>query len=226
MAPGRFVTIEGPEGAGKSTQLRLLAGWLRARGIEPVVTREPGGTPMGDRIREALFGSYADGEHADGGHADGELGGTSHGLLPLTEALLMSAARAQHVEELLLPALQAGRLVLCDRYADATLAYQGYGRGLDMAVLRELIAVATGGLRPDLTIYLDVPAETGLARRRSAGELNHLDQMELAFHERVVAGYKALIAEEPARWRVIDAARSEDAVQTDLRAILTSAPQA
>ncbi|HEX6513338.1 MAG TPA: dTMP kinase, partial [Chloroflexota bacterium] len=110
MARGRFITFEGPEGAGKSTQLRQLADWLRDRGVDPLVTREPGGTPMGDRIREAMFGAQ------------------DHGILPLTEALLMSAARAQHVEELLRPALEVGRLILCDRYADATLAYQGYGR--------------------------------------------------------------------------------------------------
>src|SRR5579872_5464856 len=113
---GRFITFEGPEGAGKSTQLALLAGWLRGRGVDPVVTREPGGTRMGDRVREAMFGAH------------------DHGILPLTEALLMSAARAQHVQELLRPALAAGKLVLCDRYADATLAYQGGGHGLDRDV--------------------------------------------------------------------------------------------
>jgi dTMP kinase len=207
MARGRFITFEGPEGAGKSTQLQLLAGWLRSRGLDPIVTREPGGTRMGDRIREAMFGSYAEGE-------------SDHGILPLTEAFLMNAARAQHVQELLRPALDAGRLVLCDRYADATLAYQGYARGLDMGVLRQLISIATGGLQPDLTIYLDVPAEIGLARRHSHGELNHLDREDVAFHERVIAGYRQLIAAEPERWRVVDANRPAEAVQAELRALL------
>src|SRR5579862_5076244 len=135
MMRGRLIVLEGPEGAGKSSQLKLLADWLRSSGHNPVVTREPGGTPMGDRIRQALFGAH------------------DHSILPLTEALLMSAARAQHVQELLRPALDIGKLVLCDRYADATLAYQGYGRGLDVAMLRQLIAIATGGLQADLTVY-------------------------------------------------------------------------
>ncbi|HLG73904.1 MAG TPA: dTMP kinase, partial [Chloroflexota bacterium] len=182
MARGRFVTLEGPEGAGKTSQLRLLAEWLRSRGIDPVVTREPGGTRMGDRIREAMFGSYADGEPS------------ADGILPLTEAFLMNAARAQHVGEVIRPALEAGKLVLCDRYADATLAYQGYGHGLDLSLLRTLIDLATGGLQPDLTIYLDVPATVGLARRFGDGDVNHLDRMDVAFHERVIAGYKELIA--------------------------------
>jgi dTMP kinase len=203
MTRGRLVTLEGPEGAGKSTQIGLLAAWLRSQGIEPVVTREPGGTPMGDRIREALFGAQ------------------DHGILPLTEALLMSAARAQHVQELLRPALEAGKLVLCDRYADATLAYQGYGRGMDLAMLRQLIDVATGGLQPDLSLYLDVPAEVGLGRKRQAhshgGELNHLDRMDIAFHQRVIDGYHALVAADPARWRAVDATRPLEEVQRDLR---------
>lgn len=208
MGRGRFVTFEGPEGAGKTTQLRLLVDWLRGRGIEPVVTREPGGTPMGDRIREAMFGAV------------------DHGIRPLTEALLMSAARAQHVQELLLPSLEAGKLVLCDRYTDATLAYQGGGRGMDAGVLRQLIAIAAGGLQPDLTIYFDVPAEVGLRRKLQAhgqgGELNHLDRMDLAFHERVVAAYKALIAAEPGRWRVVDASRPLDEVQAEVRELTAS----
>jgi dTMP kinase len=209
MARGRFVVLEGPEGAGKTTQLRQLAAWLQGQGIEAVVTREPGGTAAGDRIREALFGSY------------------EQPLAPMTEALLMSAARAQHVRELLRPSLDAGRLVLCDRYAAATLAYQGYGRGMDLAVLRQLVELATGGLQPDLTIYLDVPAETGLARKQLAhgrgGELNHLDRMEVAFHQRVIDGYRVQIAADPGHWRVVDATRPPDAVQAELRTLLSGA---
>ncbi len=200
------MTLEGPEGAGKSTQLRLLAAWLRSLGHEPLVTREPGGTAMGDRIRQALFGAR------------------DHNVLPLTEALLMNAARAQHVQELLRPALDAGKVVLCDRYADATLAYQGYGHGLDLTMLRQLTAIATGGLKPDLTIYFDVPAEVGLQRKLQAhgqgGELNHLDRMGRAFHQRVINGYRQLIAAEPARWRVLDASRAPDVIQADLRRLI------
>ena len=214
MPRGQFITLEGPEGAGKSTQLALLADWLRQQGVDVVVTREPGGTRVGDRIRQALFGSGED------------------GILPLTEALLMSAARAQHVQELLLPALAAGKLVLCDRYADATIAYQGSGRGLDTRLLRQLVDIATAGLLPDLTVYFDVPAETGLARKLMAhgqgGELNHLDRMELAFHERVIAGYRELIATAPERWRVLDASQPLEEVQRALRAalqpLLTTSP--
>ncbi len=206
MAEGRFITFEGPEGAGKSSQIRLLADWLRSRGVEPLLTREPGGTPMGDRIREALFGAH------------------DHGVTPLTEALLMSASRAQHVQELIRPALAAGRLILCDRFADATLAYQGFGHGMDLALLRELVRIATGGLRPHLTFYLDVPAEVGLQRKYAAhtqgDELNHLDRMDVAFHARVVEGYKQVMAEDPTRWRRIDAQLSFDQVQDSIRAVL------
>jgi len=206
MAECRFVTLEGPEGSGKSTQIRLLGSWLAEQGRPAVLTREPGGTPMGDRIREALFGAH------------------DHGVLPLTEALLMSASRAQHVQELIRPALHGGKLVISDRYADATLAYQGYGHGLDLAMLRQLVAMATAGLQPDLTIYLDAPAAVGLLRKRAAhaegGELNHLDRMDLAFHERVVYGYRQLIAAQPDRWRTVDATLGIDEVQARIRALI------
>ncbi|MDE3076607.1 MAG: dTMP kinase [Chloroflexota bacterium] len=206
---GHFITFEGPEGAGKSTQLRLLAPWLEQQGFEVVVTREPGGTAVGDRIRGVLFAP----EDAN--------------ILGLTEAFLMNAARAQHVRELLQPALQAGKVVLCDRYADATLAYQGYARGLDLAVLRQLIAIATDGLAPNLTVYLDVPVEIGLARKRrghgDGEELNYLDRMSAQFHQRLAQGYKALIAEEPGRWQVVDATASPDDVQQAIRRLVVEA---
>lgn len=205
MADPCFISFEGPEGAGKSTQLQLLRGWLANRGREVVTTREPGGTPLGDRVREALFA------------------GADSPPLPLAEALLMSAARAQHVGELLRPALASGKVVLCDRYADATLAYQGYGRGLDLHLLRGLVALATGGLKPNLTIYLDVPAEVGLRRKLgsgASGELNYLDHLALDFHQRVVDGYRALIRAEPSRFRVVDATQPAAAVQAAIRAIV------
>ncbi|MHB8618244.1 MAG: dTMP kinase [Chloroflexota bacterium] len=200
---GRFISFEGPEGAGKSTQARLLADWLEGQGYRVLATREPGGTDVGDAIRAVLFGP------------------AGAGLTGLTEAFLMNASRAQLVEQLLRPALAAGTVVLCDRYADATIAYQGYGHGQDLAALRRLIGIATGGLRPDLTIYLDVPAEAGLERKRVAhqdgGELNRIDELALDFHRRVVAGYRELMKDEPRRWRAVDARRDPAAIQADVR---------
>jgi dTMP kinase len=203
MARGRFITFEGPEGAGKSTQLALAAEWLRQRGTEPVVTREPGGTPVGDRIREVMFRPDV---------ADGEPASTDHSIRPLAEALLMSAARAQHVQELLLPALEAGKLVLCDRYADATLAYQGYGRGGDLAELRTIIAIATRGLQPDHTILLDLPIDASLDRLTTRGADNFFDSMGPEFRQRVRDGFLALAAAEPQRWVVVDGTQSVETV--------------
>lgn len=209
MPDARFISFEGPEGAGKSSQLELLQGWLAGQGREVVATREPGGTPLGDRIREVLFA------------------GTGSPVLPLTEALLMSASRAQHVGELLRPALAAGKVVLCDRYADATIAYQGYGRGLDLHLLHGLVALATGGLKPDLTIYLDVPPEVGLRRKLTAqtggDQLNYLDHLALDFHQRVVEGYRSLIQDDPRRFRVVDATQPAAAVQAAIRSIVAAA---
>lgn len=169
-----FVAIEGVEGSGKSTLLSGLAGCLRAAGREPLVTREPGGTPVGDAIR-AIFLSR------------------SFQISALSEALLVSAARAQHVADAIRPALASGKIVLCDRFVDSTLAYQGYGRGLDLAMLRGLCDVATGGLEPDLTFVLDVPV--ALSRARTAARHPEADRVESeddAFHERVRAGFLEL----------------------------------
>ncbi|HEY88632.1 MAG TPA: dTMP kinase [Thermoflexia bacterium] len=202
---GFFITLEGPEGSGKSTQIPALAAWLRAQGLEVVQTREPGGTRIGEEIR-ALLHNPANIEMA-----------------PLTEILLYSASRAQHVAEVIRPALEAGQIVLCDRYCDSTYAYQGYGRGLALPVLREITQFATGGLTPNLTCYLDIKPELGLRRRQeSAEEMNRLDRETLAFHRRVYAGYLALLAEEPERWVTVDAAQSIEQVQLDLRAILSN----
>jgi dTMP kinase len=179
-----FVSLEGIEGSGKSTLLSGLAGRLHAIGREPLVTREPGGTAVGDAIR-AIFLSR------------------SFDISALSEALLANAARAQHVEETIRPALAAGRIVLCDRFVDSTLAYQGYGRGLDLEMLRGLCDVATGGLAPDLTFVLDVPVE--LSRARTAARHPSADRLEAesdAFHERVRAGFLEL-AQSP-RHRVLD----------------------
>ncbi len=188
-----FITFEGPEGAGKTTQCSLLAARLREAGYSLLVTREPGGTPLGETIREWLLAGEA--------------------LRPETEALLFTAARAEHVWDRIRPALARGTIVLCDRYVDSTLAYQGAGRGLDEGWLRELHRVATGDLWPDLTILLDVPVEVGLARRRAAATaITRLDQEELAFHQRVRDWYHAAAQRDPQRWRVVDATLPPTAV--------------
>lgn len=198
-----FITLEGPDGSGKTTQARLLADWLKEQGHPVLLVREPGGTAIGERIREILH---------DPAHT---------GVAPWAEVFLYAASRAQLVAEIIRPALAAGRTVLCDRYADSTLAYQGYGRGLDLSALRQVLALATGGLTPDLTFCLDLSPEEGLARRRKGrGEWNRLDQEAVEFHRRVRAGYLELAGLEPRRWVLVDAARPVEAVQADLRAIL------
>lgn len=199
-----FITFEGPEGSGKSTQIDLLAEYLRALGCDVIVTREPGGTPIGDQIRQVL-------------HAVDNVA-----MMAEAEILLYSASRAQHVGQLIRPALAQGALVLSDRYADSTMAYQGYGRGLDKIALRQITEFATGGLTPDLTLYLDCPVEEGLARKQlalemGAGEWNRLDQEALVFHQRVRQGYLEMAAVEPERWRVIDACRSVEEIQREIR---------
>jgi dTMP kinase len=198
-----FITLEGPEGSGKTTQARLLAGWLRERGYEVVLTREPGGTDIGDQIRAVLL-------DADNTAVDAR-----------TEILLYSASRAQHVAQRIRPALAAGQIVISDRYADSTLAYQGYGRELDLETLRRITAFATGGLTPDLTLYLDIPPEEGLQRRQlGGGEWNRLDAEALEFHQRVRAGYLELIRQEPERWAVVPANRSVEEVQVEIRTLV------
>ncbi len=193
--PGLFVTFEGGEGSGKTTVLRRLEARLRARGLDPLVTREPGGTPLAEGVRALLLAeAFAPGA--------------------LAEALLMEAARADLVATLIRPALAAGRVVLCDRYADSTLAYQGGGRGLDGAMLAEWNRVATGGLVPDLTLLFDLPPELGLSRRAgAAGETNRLDREDLAFHTRVHHAYHALAAAAPARWLTLDARETPEVIE-------------
>ncbi|WP_114391655.1 dTMP kinase [Oleisolibacter albus] len=201
---GRFITLEGGEGAGKSTQIRLLADWLRAQGIAVETTREPGGSPGAEEIRALL------------------VTGTPGRWQPMTEALLLNAARHQHLAETVRPALAAGRWVLCDRYADSTFAYQGAGHGLDPDLLRDLHRAATGGLVPDLTLLLDIDPEIGLARAGArAGNETRYEQMALAFHRRLRDGYRRIAEAEPQRVAVIDAARGVDAIQADLRAVLS-----
>ncbi|MCL4560698.1 MAG: dTMP kinase [Chloroflexi bacterium] len=195
-----LITLEGPDGSGKSTQIGPLAEFLRQKGYSVLATREPGGTPIGDQIRRILM----DLKNAE--------------MQPHTEILLFLAARAQLVEQVIRPHLSQGGLVLCDRYADSTLAYQGYGLGADLQTLRLMLDFATGSLKPDLTLLLDIDVEVGLQRRKDCGgEWNRLDANELAYHQRVRQGYLALAKEEPQRWVVIDAGRSGDLVQADLQ---------
>lgn len=198
-----FITFEGPEGSGKTTQIRLLAAYLRACGHDVVTAREPGGTPIGDQIRACLHDT------------------ANTAMSPTAEVLLYSASRAQLVAEVIRPALAAGRVVLCDRYADSTMAYQGYGRGLDRSMLATLTAIATGGLSPDLTLLLDMDVARGLTRRRDEGEeMNRLDLEAIEFHNRVRAGYLALTAAEPARWQRIDADAPVADVQLAIRQVV------
>lgn len=192
-----FVTFEGPDGSGKTTQVNLLKKYLSEAGQSVLTTREPGGTSIGESIRRLLL-DMGDNE-----------------MHTRTETLLFNAARAQLIEEKIRPALVAGDIVLCDRFADSTLAYQGYGRQQDRMELKRLIEYATGGLSPDLTVYLDLSPERGL-RRKLARHLNRLDALELSFHEQVRNGYQNLIEQQPHRWAVIDANRSRQEVHNDV----------
>ncbi|NLS78667.1 MAG: dTMP kinase [Chloroflexi bacterium] len=199
-----FITFEGPEGSGKTTQIRALGEYLSERGRDVLITREPGGTGIGDQIRAVLH----------------DVRNTA--MLPNTEILLYSASRAQIVGEVIRPALARGQVVLCDRYADSTMAYQGYGHGLDREALRQITRFATGGLAPDLTLYLDIAVEAGLQRKLRAfqageSELNRMDRKELAFHQRVRQGYLEMAAAEPSRWVVIDASLPIEEVQRAIR---------
>jgi dTMP kinase len=195
---GWFITIEGPDGAGKTTQVERLAGHLRALGLEVVLTREPGGTWLGEQLRNVLLGRSASAAPTDA----------------RTDAFLFNAARRQLVAEVIEPALAGGRTVLCARFADSTLAYQGYGAGVPLDQLRALEAVATGGLRPDLTILLDLPVEAGLSRK-APDDVNRFEaEFDLDFHRRVRQGFIALAVAEPTRFVVVDAGRAAEDVAT------------
>lgn len=203
MGRGRFITLEGGEGAGKSTQIRLLADALRAAGIDVVATREPGGSPGAEFIRNMLV--------------NGDVGR----WLPTSEALLLSAARHDHVMRKIRPALDAGQWVLCDRFADSTMAYQGYGHGLDHRVLTALRDIAVGDTKPDLTLILDIDPAQGLARAASRrGGEDRYERMHVAFHERLREGYQAIARAEPSRCAIIDASAGIDAIQAAIRAAI------
>lgn len=203
-----FITLEGGEGAGKTTQAALLVARLRAAGHPARQTREPGGTPLGTAIRALLLHPEESLRALKEAGLVAAPDGPVEEMLPVTEVLLLSADRAQHVARMR-EWLAAGDVVVCDRYADATRAYQGAARGLDVALIAQAEWLATGGLRPDLTLLFDLPVEEGQQRRQGAraegGEWNRLDRETLAFHERVRQSYLALAAAEPARWVVLDA---------------------
>jgi dTMP kinase len=198
-----FITLEGPDGSGKTSHIKPLAEWLEEQGYRVHTAREPGGTLISEQIRTIIH----------------DLKNTE--MHPHTETLLYQAARAQIVEELLRPKLAEGWVVLCDRYADSTLAYQGYGHQQNLDEVRALVRYATGGLVPDLTLLLDVDVETGLmrsSRRHSeGGEWNRLDAYQMDFHQRVREGYLELVKQEPGRWVVVDAGQAWESVQSGLR---------
>jgi dTMP kinase len=204
---GLFIVLEGPDGAGKSVQARMLAERLRERGLRVTWTREPGGTPLGEQVRQILL------DPADVARS------------PVADALLFNAARSQLVADVILPALQRGEVVVLDRYATSTLAYQGYGSGVDREILALVARLATGDLQPDMVVVLDVPVEVGLARR-DAGHAEELTRFEdasrhdIAFHQRVRDGYLAMAAADPERWVVVDGSRDVDAVAEDVSRVV------
>ncbi|WP_278452626.1 dTMP kinase [Stutzerimonas kunmingensis] len=199
---GLFVTLEGPEGAGKSTNREYLAERLRACGVDVVLTREPGGTPLAERIRELLLTPADEPMAVD------------------TELLLVFAARAQHLAQVIRPALERGAVVLCDRFTDATYAYQGGGRGLSIERIAQLEAFVQGELRPDLTLIFDLPVEVGLARAAARGRLDRFEQEGLRFFESVRRAYLERAKAAPSRYRIIDAGQPLNVVQQDVQALI------
>ena len=198
-----LITIEGPDGSGKTMQVPLLVDFLHGKGYQVFAAREPGGTAIGDQVRAILM----------------NLQNTS--MHPRTETLLFCAARAQLIEEVIRPHLMKGEIVILDRYADSTMAYQGYGHQNDLELIRQVLQFATGGLKPDLTLLLDIEAEAGLRRRqKSGGEWNRMDAYQLELHQRVRRGYLEMAKAEPQRWRVVDASQPPEVVQSSIQKII------
>lgn len=197
-----FITLEGSEGCGKTSQMALLVDFLTREGYPILATREPGGTEIGDQVRSVIVSLR------------------NTGMLPTTEILLFQASRAQLVGQVIRPHLESGGIVISDRYGDSTLAYQGYGYQNELAPLRQLVDFATGGLKPDLTLLLDLDVEAGLKRRMQAGSVNRLDVLGVDFYQRVRQGYLEMARAEPQRWVIIDAAPAFEEVQAALRAVV------
>lgn len=203
MQRGKFLTIEGTEGVGKSTNLAFVADWLRGRGIEVIVTREPGGTPLAEEIRSLLLSKR------------------DESFDETAELLLVFAARAQHLAQVIKPALARGVWVLSDRFTDATYAYQGGGRGLSKATIEQLEQLVQGDLRPDLTLILDIDVELGLNRARQRGELDRFESEAVVFFERVRAAYRQRAESAPNRYALVDAGKTLDEVQIEIDQVLT-----
>ena len=199
VKPGKFITFEGGEGAGKSTQVKLLAGFLGSRGYSVVETREPGGSPGAEEIRRLLVEGSVDKWDA------------------MTETLLLMAGRRSHLRDLVDPALQRGDWVLCDRFSDSTIAYQGYGQGMDISIIHEIQRLAIGDVRPDLTLLLDIPAEEGLGRAAARGEAARYERMDIDMHQRIRKGFLEMAVAEPERFEVVDAQGTVEAIEIQIR---------
>ena len=200
---GTFISFEGIEGTGKSTQAKLLYNYLREKGADVILTEEPGGTQISVKIREVLLSV----EHKE--------------MSPLTELLLYNASRAQHIQEVITPALDRGAIVITDRFTDSTLAYQGYGRGLDLQLIDSIDLIATGSLRPDITLLLDLDVQTGLKRNRGINKTDRLELEDVPFHERVRNGYHMLSAKEPGRIKLIHSSKSIEEMHREIIRIIS-----
>jgi dTMP kinase len=200
---GTFISFEGIEGTGKSTQAKLLYAYLKEKGADVILTEEPGGTQISVKIREVLLSV----EHKE--------------MSPLTELLLYNASRAQHIKDVIMPALDRGAMVITDRFTDSTLAYQGYGRGLDLQLIDSIDLIATGRLKPDITLLLDLDVQTGLKRNRGINKTDRLELEDVAFHERVRNGYHMLAAKEPTRIKLISVTAGIDEIHRSIIHIIS-----
>ena len=199
---GKFITVEGTDGAGKSTQIGLLVDYLTNKGLQAVVTREPGGTGISEKIRDIIL----DVENSE--------------MDSVTEAFLYAASRAQHVAEKILPALKEGKVVICDRFVDSSMAYQSYARGLSMNLVEDINFYAVGGVKPDLTLFFDMPPNIGIARKKDMHQLDRIEKEKLDFHEKVYNGYKDLLVKYPERIKWIDARKSIEEVHLQVLDVL------
>ena len=199
---GKFITIEGTDGSGKSTQIGLLMDYLNKKGVDVLFTREPGGTPIGEKIREII------------------LDVNNREMAPETEALLYAAFRSQHVREKIIPAVEEGKIVICDRFLDSSLAYQGAARRMGMETIMEMNRAALGGVMPDLTVFFDLSPEKGILRKKNERTLDRLEQEKIDFHKRVYDGYKQLCEKYPERIKAIDADRSVEEVHFEVREVI------
>lgn len=199
---GKFITVEGTDGAGKSTQIELLVKYLESNGFEVVVTREPGGTSISEKIREIIL----DVENSE--------------MSDITEALLYAASRAQHISQKIKPAVEDGKVVICDRFVDSSIAYQGYARGLDMSLIEDVNMYAVDGMIPDATLFFDIKPEIGIARKKNVQSLDRIEKEALDFHYKVYNGYKELLEKYPQRIKRIDAEKDVEEVHTQVVEVL------